>query len=257
MMRRMRASTVLLSLVVVVAGLVAGCAASDSPAASGTLDASPAAIDVCPEIDLRMPNGERLDLSGRWLANDGGSYFLSQRRSCLFWMGQSPAGDGYPAGGVWTNVFSGRIVSSFLIAGPWTDVPAVASGSADGGELTLGVEFFELDGDTWPALAMQSQEPPIFGGTAWQPEESLLEVETFIGTYGYDDPGCPWLEVDGERYSLVGKAYVQGEHIFSSEDGRGVLEGAQAHVEAQRAPALSDPDCQPGALLVWELYPAP
>ena len=254
----MRPSTRLAFLVAVVAGFVAGCSASDSPSTSGTPNPSSAAVEVCPEIDLRMPNGDRLHLSGRWLANDGGSYFLSQRRSCLFWMGQSPPADGYPAGAVWTNVFSGRIVSSFVIAGPWTDVPAVTGASADGGELTLGIEFFELNGVTWPALAMQSQEPQsVFGGSAWQPEESLPEVESFTGTYGHDDPHCPWLEVDGQRYTLVGKAYVQGQHIFSRESGPGVLEGAQAHVEAQLAPALGPPDCQSSALLVRDLYPAP
>ena len=253
-------------MVTVAAALLVACSPSDSPVPSGTTTtASPVAVDVCPEIHLLMPNGEPLDLSGRWLANDAGSYFLTQSDSCMFWMGQSPPGEDYPAGAAWTNVFSGRIVSSFEVAGPWSDVPAVAGGSADRGELHLGIEFFDLDGVTWPRLVMQSQVPPSFGGTAWQPEVTVAEAQSFTGTYGRDvnptgshgfDPGCPWLDVNGQRYTLVANLNIEGQHIFS-QDGRPVMEGALAHVEGQVAPALGYPGCPPNALLVSDLYPAP
>lgn len=256
----MRPSISLPFMVAVLAAVMTGCSASDSPTPSATPSASAAALEICPEIDLRMPNGEPLALTGRWLANHGGgSYYLSQDQSCLFWMGQSSASGDVPAGAYWTNVFSGRIVSRFVIAGPWSDVPAVAGAAANHGQLTLGINFFELDDVTWPALAMLSQEPPnVFGDTAWQPEASVSEVDAFAGTVGFDEPACPWLEVGGQRYPLVGDVYSEGQHLFS-KDGRGVNAGAEAQVEAQVATALGEPTCPESSaqLLVWDLYPAP
>jgi hypothetical protein len=254
----MRLTTRVLFLLGVVATLLAGCSASSSSTPSATPNSSAAAVEICPEIDLRMPNGDPLDLSGRWLANTTGSYFLSQDNSCLFWMGESSPWEDVPAGAYWTNVFSGRIVSSFVAAGPWSDVPAVAGAAANHGQLRLAIEFFDIDGVTWPSLSMLSQEPAdVFGDTAWQREESISEIEAFTGTFGIDESDCPWLEVDGQRYALVGSGYIEGQHVFS-RDGRGVLAGAQAHVEAQVAAALSDPRCPSSAqLLVWDLYPAP
>jgi hypothetical protein len=256
----MRPTTRLPLLVAVVAGLVTGCASSDSPTPVATPNASAAAVEVCPRLDLRAPTGQRLDLGGRWLANDGGSYFLSQDESCLFWMGQSPPSGDVPAGGNWTNVFSGRILSSFVVAGPWSDVPAGAAASANHGTLTLGIDFFDLDSVTWPALVLQSQDPrDVFGGTAWQPEESLSAVDSFTGTIGIDEVGCASLEVAGQQYALVGEVfYTEGQHFFSDLGRPLVAAGAQARVEGQVATALGDAACPVSdqQLLVWDLSPA-
>jgi hypothetical protein len=255
----MRPITRLPFVVAIVVGLATGCSASDSPTPTATPSASLAAEDICPEVDYRTPSGEPLDLTGRWLANDLGSYYMTQDASCLFWFGQSrPEGDD-PAGAYWSNVFSGRIVSSFEVAGPWSDVPTVAGASANSGRLRLEIGFFEVDGVTWPALAMESQQPPnLFGGTAWQPEITVSAMETFSGTVGFEGSSCPWLEVAGQRYALVGYVTGEGQHIFG-QSGRGVGEGAEARIEAQSATALGDPECESSAqqLLVWDLYPAP
>jgi hypothetical protein len=255
----MRPITRLSFVVAVVVGLATGCSASASSTPTATPNASLAAEDICPEVDYQMPNGERLDLTGRWLANDLGSYYMTQDESCLFWFGESPPMGDNQAGADWANVFSGRIVSSFEVAGPWSDVPTSAGASANSGRLRLEIGFFEVDGVTWPALAMEIQEPVNeFGGTAWQPEITVSALETFSGTVGFEGSSCPWLEVAGQRYELVGYWSIEGQHIFS-QSVRGVSKGAEARVEAQAAAALGDPGCEPSAqqLLVWDLYPAP
>jgi hypothetical protein len=57
------------------------------------------------------------NLTGRWRCNDGGTYFIRQVGSDLWWYGQS--GDG---GATWSNVFHGSIQGNQVI-GRWADVP--------------------------------------------------------------------------------------------------------------------------------------
>ena len=57
------------------------------------------------------------NLTGRWRCNDGGSYFIRQVGSELWWYGQSRDG-----GATWSNVFHGRIQENQVI-GRWADVP--------------------------------------------------------------------------------------------------------------------------------------
>lgn len=68
----------------------------------------------------------------------------------------------------------------------------------------------------------------------------MSDVDSFTGTYGFDDPtygyqpattgdrpGFPWLEVQGQRYALVGTVSIFGQQIYG-EHGLSVTEGAQA-----------------------------
>lgn len=72
------------------------------------------------------------NLTGRWRANDGGTYYISQRGNTVWWYGES--GDG---GSTWTNVFHGTIQGNRVV-GEWSDVP---KGRVDqSGEMELQID---------------------------------------------------------------------------------------------------------------------
>ena len=250
-------------LVVGFALAMAACQPSSSPSNAPSPDASsaalPAADDPCHPIDLRTPNGDAVDLNGRWRSGNDGRYYLAQDRSCVFWMGQS-AGDGdLPAGAYWTNVFSGQIGQDLTVVGPWSDVPAQPNAAANHGQLQLGITFFTQDGVTWPALGQLSQEPPgVYGDYVWQPEASLLEPAEYVGTIGIDHQFCPWVEVHGERYELVGPTVaVEGDHVFAPGAVRGIAVGERVLLQAQIAQALTGWGCQSSAMLLTNMELVP
>lgn len=253
----MRSRTHVPLLVIVVAGLVVGCSASNSPPVESPL-ASIAVGDVCPPIDVRTPNGESLDLGGLWHSQHDGTYFLSQHESCLFWLGQSAADAEAAQGANWTNVFSGQILPGLVVVGPWSDVPAHPDIPANSGQLELSIGFFTQDGAEWPMLQLRQQEPAgVYGDLRWQPEATLSDVATYVGTLGVEHLDCPWLEVDGDRYELAGYIGIEGNHVFGGrESGPAVEIGEQARVEARIGQALGSGGCAPSAMMVLGLEPA-
>ncbi len=91
------------------------------------------------------------NVSGRWTANDGGTYYLHAIGNTLWWVGMS--GDD---GRSWTNVFKGTRNGN-SIAGEWADVRGRAWGH---GTLTLrisGTTFMERTGGSGSG----------FGGRRW------------------------------------------------------------------------------------------
>jgi hypothetical protein len=248
----------------VVAACIVGCSADPSaPPPSGSPAASPVAGDVCAPIDLRTPDGQPLDLNGQWRSNHDGAYLFSQGGSCLFWLGQSTAAGGSPAGTLWTQVFSGGIRSDFSIAGAWSDVPG---GTENHGRLELAIEFFSQGGRTWPLLRLIDHQPPTIGpGGAypseyadgrWQPEETISGPATYIGTIGVDPPHCPWLDVDGQRYELTGLVEIQGDHVIGKR-GVGVGIQEQARVEGRLGQAIGPEGCAPSAIVVLDIESEP
>ena len=214
---------------------------------------------MCPAIDLRTPAGDRVSLTGQWRANDFGEYYLSQHDSCLFWMGRSPALLDLPVGHFWDNVFTGRIGSDFTIEGSWGDVPLSDQPSLGNGELTLGIDFFEANGTSWPTLHLIAQRPgETFGGQDFVPEASLPALTEYVGTYGYDTPDCPWVEVDGDRYEITEWQYDIARDGQIIGDGSQVLvrPGDPIRVEAQISASLGPNHCQPSSMLVWDLQPS-
>lgn len=240
---------------------VAACGAnqgSPTPAGGG----SQAAGELCPDVNLRTPTGEALRLAGRWLADDFGTYYLTQRESCLHWLGQSSAVGGIPAGTWWTNVYVGQIATDFTINGEWADVPYRNDDEGvnlNSGELTLRIGFFDDDsGDAWPTLHLEEMRyGEGYGGFNWVPEEAIPPAAAFVGTYGYSD--CPWLEVDGTRYELAEWQYV------IAVDGQLLGEGSQIvarpgdtlRVEGQVWPTTIPDGCLPDLLLGWNVEIGP
>ncbi|MEO6798725.1 MAG: hypothetical protein ABI178_02125 [Rhodanobacter sp.] len=91
------------------------------------------------------------NVSGRWTANDGGTYHLHAIGSAIWWVGVS-SDDGRS----WTNVFKGTRNGN-NIEGEWADVRGSAWGH---GTLTLrisGTTFMEKTGGTGSG----------FGGKRW------------------------------------------------------------------------------------------
>jgi hypothetical protein len=58
-----------------------------------------------------------VDLSGKWVGDDGGTYYLRQIGDQLYWFGENNVSN--PR---WANVFLGRIQDD-RVEGKWTDVP--------------------------------------------------------------------------------------------------------------------------------------
>lgn len=242
---------------VLLAGLVAACAPA-SPTAS-VVPASNAAADddPCPGIDLRLPSGARLDLSGTWRGRGFGEYFVAQHRSCLTWMGRDPAFDDWPAGAGFTNVFVGRIRADFTVIGTYGDVPVFPGAANNYAQLTWRIQFSEVDGALVPALILLDSQPVTgYGDEAMVPEDALSPKSEFIGTYGFDTPSCPWLEVDGRRYELLAGYYVHSTGQIDLGPGVTRRPGDPLRAVAQVAPGMARTECQDSAMLVWELGPA-
>ena len=126
--------------------------ASVRPSASeGQVSSSGDAID-CPDIDLRTPTGERINLNWTWTTlqsgHRSGIYYFRQVGSCLWFVGGFPWPDDAVAdevGGlsVVTTNFLGRIESDFMIHGTWIDYPHINFPPAQGGTLDLRIEIDE------------------------------------------------------------------------------------------------------------------
>lgn len=242
--------------------IAAGCGTNPVSATPAAAPAD-ASSDLCPPLSLRMPSGERLNLTGTWLADDFGTYYLTQRASCLHWLGMSPAVGESAAGDWWTNVYAGRVRTDFSVAGPWADVPYVGYSEGqtpNSGELTLHIGFFDDDaGREWPTLhLLEQQQGGGFGGQEWVPTGSLPAPAEYVGTYGYEG-GCPSLTVNGERYEIVEWQYDIADQGQLMGDGSQVLArpGDELRIEGQAWPLEDADGCLPDKLLAWDLDVSP
>jgi hypothetical protein len=105
--------------------------------------------------------GLQADLTGRWSCNDGGTYYLRQENSQLYWYGE--AAGSHPA---WANVFSGHVADD-RIEGRWIDVPK--GRTAGSGRLSLTVE---ADGNRLRAVERSGG----FGGSIWRRRPASTRV---------------------------------------------------------------------------------
>ena len=232
--------------------------ASSTPAGGG----NQVPDELCPDANLRAPNGDDLRLIGRWQADDFGTYSMTQRESCLHWLGLSPAVADTPAGGWWTNVYVGQMASDFTINGEWADVPYLydyPGENPNSGELTLRIDFFEDDsGAEWPSLHLvEMRYGAGYGGFNWVPEEAMPPRAEYVGIYGYSD--CPWLEVAGTRYELAEWQYeiAADGQILGEGDEIVARTGDTLRVEGQIWPTAIPDGCLPDLLLGWNVEVAP
>jgi hypothetical protein len=96
---------------------------------------------------VQTPTGAALNLTGRWRSPDGGTYYVRQSGSCVWFAGFSAdtASPGGESTSTWTNSFFGNFESDFTVRGRWADVPW---GRDDGvGTLVWQFLFAEIDGE--------------------------------------------------------------------------------------------------------------
>lgn len=132
---------------------------------SETSFAAPVAIPTCP-VDGCCPGGchddpppppvPAVNLTGKWQANDGGSYYIRQIGSQIWWYGEYT-----PNSPPWSNVFRGNLYNNGTtkqISGSWADVPkGYIAGS---GEMVLKVESSKK-------IVAISKTGSGFGGSVW------------------------------------------------------------------------------------------
>jgi hypothetical protein len=159
-----RALAVLIGLLALI-----GCAAPPSPSASADGGEEPAA-DVCPQIVLRSPSGVPIQLTDRWRSPDGGTYYVRQVDSCVWFAGFSgdtgaPGGEGASD---WTNTFFGHISADFTLHGDWADIPW---GNDTGvGYLDWRVTFADVEGEEAITLEVTDASGLFGAGLLVKPE---------------------------------------------------------------------------------------
>jgi hypothetical protein len=112
-------------------GAPSAASPAESAAASEASDIT-AALGDCQPLDLALPSGEPLDLTGSWEGNDVGPYQLRQFGDCLWMVGQNAT---------FTLVYVGQLHSDFTIHGRWATVAAsdhLIGGVRNDAELYIG-----------------------------------------------------------------------------------------------------------------------
>jgi len=104
---------------------------------------------------LLWPLAAMADLSGAWVGDDGGRYYLRQIHSDIYWYGEQNASS--PG---WANVFFGKIEGD-RIKGRWADVPK--GRTANAGKLRLSVR---QNGN----VLIAEEKTGGFGGSRWTRE---------------------------------------------------------------------------------------
>lgn len=102
------------------------------------------------------------DISGKWIGNDGGTYFIQQNGNTITWFGS----DTFKQGEGFSNVFFGKMVSDTRISGPWADVPMSATQS--NGEMSLNCDII----NGVPTLT-QASATGGFGGTVFTKDHKV------------------------------------------------------------------------------------
>ncbi len=133
------------------------------------------------------------DLSGSWLGDDGGAYYVRQRGNQIVWFGER--------GTTWSNVFVGTLEGD-RIRGHWADVPKTGSNRA--GELTLELpNHYRL---------RREAVTGGFGGTSWDrvhckaisAQLQRLMLHDTVDLLDGDEPflWTVWFKIDGDRLAL-------------------------------------------------------
>ena len=110
------------------------------------------------EVSCSTTQASSPNLSGEWSASDGGTYWISQIGTCLWWVGFSGPLDSSTMGKSFSNVLFATVKGS-SIEGLWADVPR-------GGILGYGTLKLAAKGTS--LLYKRSQTGSGFGGRLWK-----------------------------------------------------------------------------------------
>jgi hypothetical protein len=183
--------------VLALAGLTACASASPTPTSSAS--AAGISEETCPSIDLRSLSGAPLDLTGRWRALNGATYYVRQFRSCI-WLTGFSVGTGVPGGEgatAYTNALFGYLESDFTFRGAWADMPW--GDEVDGVEaVTLSV--IDASGGTGDLVIVLPEERAELtvqlrevGGCPVVQSEDGAEYEMIVGVPGWSVTDPPAL----------------------------------------------------------------
>lgn len=147
------------------------------------------------------------DLSGAWLGDDGGIYYVRQRGNQIAWFGER--------GATWSNVFSGTLEGD-RIRGHWADVPKAGAGGA--GDLTLArTNHYQLRRESGTGG---------FGGTAWtrvqckgiNAELLRLTLHSKADLLDGDEPylWTVWFKIDGDRFAITDVRHAAATVVSTS-----------------------------------------
>jgi hypothetical protein len=135
-----------------------------APAAQARVGAS-ADYVKCSRSASPVWNGRAVSVTGVWAGNDGGTYWVRQIGSCVYWAGFSAPADSPSMGRSFSNVFAGWLSTSsgVHVYGYWADVPRGAT--ASGGVIRVEVQVDSLG----RGVAMNKlSSSGGFGGTNWK-----------------------------------------------------------------------------------------
>jgi hypothetical protein len=143
--------------------LVAGTAARSMVSTHGSAKIN------CTQTPRLVLNGRVVNLSGTWVANDGGTYWLHQVGNCLWWSGFSGQPDTPTMGKDFANVYVGRVGKNATsgapeVVGYWADVPRGATNNF--GSMVLGGLKFDATGTIVSFVKVRGVG--AFGGSAWK-----------------------------------------------------------------------------------------
>jgi hypothetical protein len=138
--------------------------AAKSPAPTPTVAPSVAVAAPCTKRALKF-DPTKIDLTGAWLGDDDGVYYIREINKIVWWSGMSGQ-SGAPAdlGRDWNNVATGPLKSDMTISLNWADVPR-------GGIQGYGTLLWKVvdDGTGNAKLTKLSETGTGFGGATFTP----------------------------------------------------------------------------------------
>jgi hypothetical protein len=135
---------------------------SGSAPGSPVAQASAPAATACTPIDLRLPSGEALDLTGTWQGARSVT-FVRQVGSCVSWISLSDP-PGQELGASQMVIFRGELASDFTLSGEWSwivgiDHPPVGSVTFEIDQATVNGEETLVLRSTTPAAMSEGGGP--------------------------------------------------------------------------------------------------
>ncbi len=136
-----------------IAILLAGCGETTA-APSATVPGSiapgplgPPGTSTCREIDLRLSNGDPLDLTGTWLGDDASYWTFTQLDDCVWATATDQYGPSDGSFTYWQIYLRGTLAHDFTISVEYAYSPyADGASAAHYGHAVLSIEFLDADG---------------------------------------------------------------------------------------------------------------
>jgi hypothetical protein len=164
----LRRSVSVFATFVLVAGLGVACNLS-VPMSPPTGSASPAAqfsapaAAACAPVELRLPSGARVNLTGTW-QGAGRATFVRQLGSCVSWFALSNSPN-RELGSDEMITFHGQVAADFTLSGEWTWILRHPNAPGPFGDsVTFEIDSAIVDGEETLVLRSTTTVPPSDGG---------------------------------------------------------------------------------------------